>query len=254
MDDMILQELKRTVEQAVRPVRATMARKRQMREELLAHLTAIFEEEAETLGDDRPALDQVKRRFGDPRELTSELQESVSQWQRVCSTIEKYNFQSGQPVLHLAATSVLWACLMGVAMLLAGVSISVLRGRPNDLGMFAHVSVVASVAVATFMFLFLFLSERIGRVLYGHEADRSLSKAVLYCLASLAVLPAFAFLSYLAGSCDFAASLAHLRLACYFAPVTPLILLLMARVMIEEVRYKEHWASLEIESSRRNPT
>ena len=45
MNDEILKELKIVVEQAVRPVRATMARKRQMREELLAHLTAIFEEE-----------------------------------------------------------------------------------------------------------------------------------------------------------------------------------------------------------------
>ncbi len=247
MNDEILKELKIVVEQAVRPVRATMARKRRMREELLAHLTAIFAEEAEALDDDQAALDQVKRRFGDPRELTSELQESVSRWARVGSTVEKYNFQSGQPVLHLAAASVLWACLMAVAMLLAGVSISVSRGRLSDLGMFAHVSVVAGVAVATFMFLFLFLSEGIGRVLFGQEADRSVPKAVFYCLASLAVLPAFAFLSYLAGSFDFAASLAHLRLACYFAPVMPLILLLMARVMIEEVRYKEHWASLEIE-------
>jgi len=70
MNDVILQELKGVVEQAVRPVRATMARKRRMREELLAHLTAIFEEEVETLGDDQAALDQAKRRFGDSRELT----------------------------------------------------------------------------------------------------------------------------------------------------------------------------------------
>jgi ATP-dependent Clp protease ATP-binding subunit ClpC len=247
MNDVISQELKRVVEQAVRPVRATMARKRRMREELLAHLTAIFEEEAETLGNDQAALDQAKRRFGDPRELTGQLQEAVSRWDRVGSVFEKYSFQSGQPILHLAAASVLWMCLMAVAMLLAGVSISVLRGRPNDLGMFVHVSLVASVAVATFTFLFLFLSERIGRVLYGQEGNRSLSKAVLYCLASLAVLPAFAFLSYLAGSFDLAASLAHLRFACYFAPVTPLIFLLMGRLMIEEMRYGQYWASLEIE-------
>ena len=70
MDDIILQELKRVVEQAVRPVRATMARKRRMREELLAHLVAIFEEETGKLGDEQAALDQTKRRFGDPRELT----------------------------------------------------------------------------------------------------------------------------------------------------------------------------------------
>ena len=43
----------------------------------LAHLAAIFEEEAEKLGDERAALDRARRRFGDPRELTGELQETV---------------------------------------------------------------------------------------------------------------------------------------------------------------------------------
>ena len=46
MNDVILRELKIVVERAVRPVRATIARKRRMREELLAHLMAIFEEES----------------------------------------------------------------------------------------------------------------------------------------------------------------------------------------------------------------
>ena len=38
MNDVTLKELKIVVEQAVRPVRATMARKRRIREELLIHL------------------------------------------------------------------------------------------------------------------------------------------------------------------------------------------------------------------------
>ena len=78
MNDVSLKELKIVVERAVRPVRATMARKRRMREELLAHLTAIFEEESAKLADERAALDQAKQRFGDPRELTGQLQETVS--------------------------------------------------------------------------------------------------------------------------------------------------------------------------------
>ena len=242
MDDIILKELRRVVERAVRPVGATMARKRRMREELLAHLEAIFEEEAEKLGDDQAALEQAKQRFGDPGELTGQLQETVTRWERVGSVVEKFSYQPGQPVLHLAATSALWACLMAAAMLLAGVSVCALRDRPNDIGMFVHVSLVASATAATFMFLFLFLAERIGRVLYGQGTDRSLSRAALYCLASLAVFPAFAFVSYLAGSGDLAASLAHLRFACCFAPAAPLVFLLMARPLTEEIRYAEQWA------------
>ena len=117
MNDEIVKELKIVVEQAVRPVRATMARKRRMREELLAHLTAIFEEEAEALGDDQAALDQAKRRFGDPRELTGEIQESVSGLAKVGATVGKYNFQSAQLVLHLVLRMYCWR-LMAVAMLL----------------------------------------------------------------------------------------------------------------------------------------
>ncbi len=246
MNEIAERELKIVVERTVRPVRATMVRKRKMREELLAHLTAIFEEEAETLGDEQAAFDQAKRRFGDSRELSVELQGPVSRWGQVGSIVEKYSFQSGESVLHLATASVLWMCLMAVAGLLAAVPVSVLRGKSADFGMLAHVSLVTSVVMAAFTFLFLFLSERIARSLCGEESERSLSKVVLYCLASLTVFPALASVTYLAMSLDLAASLAHLRFACYFAPTTPLIFLLMGRLMIEEIRYKQQWASLEI--------
>ncbi len=103
MYDVTLKELKSVVEQAVRPVRATMARKRQMREELLAHLTAIFAEEAKTLGDEQAALAQAKRRFGDPRELTTQLQQAVPRWDRCRSILEKMGCQPGESAWHLAA-------------------------------------------------------------------------------------------------------------------------------------------------------
>ena len=54
-----------------------------MREELLAHLTAAFDEEAARLGDDRAALGRTLRRFGDPADLTRELQAAVPWLERV---------------------------------------------------------------------------------------------------------------------------------------------------------------------------
>ena len=102
MDDVILQELKRVVERAVRPVRATMARKRRMREELLAHLVAIFEEEAGKLGDEQAALEQAKQRFGDPRELTGQLQQAVPWLDRFRSILENMGCQPGESAWHLA--------------------------------------------------------------------------------------------------------------------------------------------------------
>ena len=44
MNESTLTRLKIVVERAVRPVRASTARKRKMREELLAHVVGVFEE------------------------------------------------------------------------------------------------------------------------------------------------------------------------------------------------------------------
>ena len=103
MNDSTLTELKIIVERAVRPVRATFNRKRRMREELLAHLVAAFEEEAGKLGDEQAALRQVKQRFGDPNELTSELQQVVPRWNRWRSLLEHMGCQPGESAWHLAA-------------------------------------------------------------------------------------------------------------------------------------------------------
>jgi ATP-dependent Clp protease ATP-binding subunit ClpC len=77
MNEPTLTQLKILVERAVRPVRASIARKRKMREELLAHVVGVFEEESANLGDERAAVERTALRFGDPAEVTSRLQESV---------------------------------------------------------------------------------------------------------------------------------------------------------------------------------
>jgi hypothetical protein len=77
MNETTLTQLKIIVERAVRPVRASISRKRKMREELLAHVTGVFEEELAKLGDERASLQRTTQRFGDPAEVTSQLQELV---------------------------------------------------------------------------------------------------------------------------------------------------------------------------------
>jgi hypothetical protein len=77
MNGFTLTQLKILVERAVRPVRASVCSKRKMREELLAHVTAVFEEELARLADEQAALERTAQRFGNPAELTGQLQESV---------------------------------------------------------------------------------------------------------------------------------------------------------------------------------
>ncbi len=103
MNDATLTELKIVVERAVRPVRATFGRKRTMREELLGHLISIFEEEVGKLGNEPAALERANQRFGDPKGLTSELQQSVPAWDRYGSILETLGCQPGESAWHLAA-------------------------------------------------------------------------------------------------------------------------------------------------------
>lgn len=72
--------LRKQVERAVRPVRAGKRRKLLMREELLAHLTALYEEERAGRPDGAAAVDEALARFGDPAALTAELNSSLG-WQ-----------------------------------------------------------------------------------------------------------------------------------------------------------------------------
>lgn len=85
-----MKELMVQVERAVRPVRASSRCKDRMREELLTHLTGIYEEERARLGDGAAALAQAVQRFGDPAELTRELQESVSRAEVIGFVFERW--------------------------------------------------------------------------------------------------------------------------------------------------------------------
>jgi len=78
-----IKELKVAVERVVRPIRASARRKDRVREELLAHLTAIFEQELAQTKDRESAVAQARRRFGDCEELRRELQASVPALERV---------------------------------------------------------------------------------------------------------------------------------------------------------------------------
>ncbi|HOX40052.1 MAG TPA: permease prefix domain 1-containing protein [Candidatus Brocadiia bacterium] len=78
-----MRELKKQVERVVRPIRAVGHRKDRMREELLAHLTATYDEELERDGDEPAAVARALQRFGDPSDLRLELQASVPLLERV---------------------------------------------------------------------------------------------------------------------------------------------------------------------------
>jgi hypothetical protein len=120
MNESTLTGLKVIVERAVRPVRASIGPKRKMREELLAHVIGVFEEEAARLGDERAALARTALRFGNPAEVTSRLQESVPAGDRIARLFE------GRPgeatllvLLRVACAAIVWELLAVAATWLA---------------------------------------------------------------------------------------------------------------------------------------
>jgi ATP-dependent Clp protease ATP-binding subunit ClpC len=131
------------VERCVRPVRANVKRKRRMREELLAHLAAICEEEQQAKPIDAPAaLDAAARRFGDPAELARELQASVPRSERIDCQIEYWlGWRAPETVLRmLLRTSFISFCLLAavaVVAILAGVLFS--HDSRNDIGVVLRV-------------------------------------------------------------------------------------------------------------------
>lgn len=78
------------VERAIRPVRAGVSRKRKMREELLAHLAVIYDQEFTRLHDPVAAMKAAANRFGNPSDLAKELQSSLPTHERISHFIEQF--------------------------------------------------------------------------------------------------------------------------------------------------------------------
>ena len=78
MNDATFAQMKKVVERCLQSIRVSTFRKAFMQEELLAHVVAVFEVEYGKCGDESRALQETLRRFGDPVELSDELQASTT--------------------------------------------------------------------------------------------------------------------------------------------------------------------------------
>ena len=194
MNNLILPELKRVVERAVRPVRARMGRKHRMREELLSHLTAIFEEEAARLGNEQAALEQAMRRFGDPRALTEQLQETVSRWDRLARLSEVAELRKPrESLLHFAARAAILGIMFVAVPMLILAPIVFVCGRRNELDIIAWTLSIVGLLNVPLTVGFILLTDGIYRSLYRVPKSRSWRQAGVYGLLSMAFFPLLAF-------------------------------------------------------------
>jgi hypothetical protein len=248
MNNATLKELKIVVERAVRPVRATTDRKRKMREELLAHLTTIFEEEVQRTGDERAALDQARRRFGDPRELSGQLQESVPRtdgFSRVVEDILLYRV--GESALrHAVRVASLNFSWIGATLALVP-PVLLVRGRTYEILWMQLTLLIAGAVLFGGTIALALLAHGLRATLFAASSARSPARAVVYGLLSALVIPLCGLVLIWAATGDFAAGYAHFRFLCWSVVLAPLALILVARQMADEARYSAEWADLKIE-------
>ncbi|HEY7311356.1 MAG TPA: hypothetical protein VH643_18490 [Gemmataceae bacterium] len=247
MNESTLTQLKILVERAVRPVQASAARKRKMREELLAHVVGVFEEESAKLGDEPAALSRTQERFGQAAELTGQLQASVAPSDRAERLVENFVGGSGESVLRLAARfaaafGVLTSVMLGIMVL-----IQALRGQGGEWLTVARVpSLLAPLWTVFITFCGTLLTYGMGRALFG-PAGRSWLRAGLVAVAAWLLVPVSTFPLYLAVMADIQKSLLEVVPLLPYGVVAPVALVAVTYLVNSEFRHDREWARLQIE-------
>jgi hypothetical protein len=217
-----------------------------MREELLAHVVGVFEEEAK-LGDEQAALARTQERFGQAAELTDHLQASVPPNDRVDQFAENLlGYWSGQSALRLAATLAALAGALSFVLLGITILIQVLRGQGSEWLTVARVpSLLAPLWMAFLAFCFTLLIHGMRQALFG-PAGRSWLRAGLVAAAAWILIPVSAFAVCLALMADIQKSLWEVVPLLLHGVVAPVALVAVTYLVNSSYRHDREWARLDI--------
>jgi ATP-dependent Clp protease ATP-binding subunit ClpA len=101
------------VERIVRPMHASTPRKRKIREELLAHLETIYEQEMARNSDPIAALRAAGQRLGNPSDLTREFEGDLPFNERISYRFEHFfSWRAPQSVARWMSRVATWLFLM----------------------------------------------------------------------------------------------------------------------------------------------
>lgn len=118
-----MNDLMIAVERVVRPVRVGPKRKLRMREELLAHLTGMYERELAALGDEALARHTAVAKFGDPSELTRELEATATWRDRVDYRLDRwFGWRPTESAARYTGRVAVLICLVCLPLLLGAVA------------------------------------------------------------------------------------------------------------------------------------
>jgi hypothetical protein len=137
MNETTLANLEALVECAVAPLLATRARKQKMREEMLAHVCAVFDEEFARRGDEAAAMQAATQRFGEPAELSRQLQATITPLGYVAWFLDEAWLLRGRQVItshdrmYTILLAALWLYVAGGLTLLAWILNIPPEARPD---------------------------------------------------------------------------------------------------------------------------
>jgi hypothetical protein len=245
MNESTLTQLKIIVERAVRPVRASTSRKGKMREELLAHVVGVFEEECAKLGDDRAAVERTALRFGIPAEVTRQLQESVP----ARDAVRRY--WEGRPGEPAWRTAMRFAWVSGIfALVLTGFILAVAAFTVGSVGTWPREAlfqcICAVLTIPAWLSGLVFLTSFLEKALYG-PAGRSWLKVALGVAGSwLLMLLLLAAWSWPIWSAERGHLSLNAMVLAGFLIVT-LHACALAQSSVLRRRYQEEWGRLPID-------
>jgi hypothetical protein len=258
-EEAIERALRKHVERAVRPVWAAESRKLRMREELLAHLTAIYEGELEQRGGADEALAAACERFGSPAELTAELNWSIGAFERWSVAVDQWllqllraglQFRAGEPHWRGALRILAWLAAFNFAIFMMVPVISLLtHGWPDDPTTFTLLPKVVALLLAA-QWIAVVAAQEIERTLHRQEGWRVWMRLGGQSLAwslTLVLLAAFFWVSV---SREFFAASVFVNVAAsVFCIVPPLMISAAWFVKQDQRRRRAHeaWTLLPLD-------
>jgi hypothetical protein len=241
MNESTMTELKIIVERAVRPVRVSNSHRRKFREELLAHVVGVFEEERARFDDDQAALERTALRFGNPAEVTSQLQESVPAGDRI---VQIWEGQPGEATLWVPLRL---AYVASASVVVAACVVVLAAGRVAALPREAMIpAAYAFLGLPLFLFSLAFLTDCFEKAFYDRPKVSRLRVPLSACIGLLFMLLFVAGAVWL----PLIKGLDPLSLVWYagFLAASPVVTALsLALGCAERRRYHQEWGRLPTE-------
>jgi Clp amino terminal domain, pathogenicity island component len=245
-------ELMKIVERSVRPVPSSTPRKRKMREELLAHLSTIYEEELARSGQPAFAFKEAARRFGAPGELAQEFQASLPIHERISNFMERFVAYRAPESAGRYSLRLAWHTFALLAVLLAIVTggIALRYGWTDDLKTLARVLGAIAVLTPPAQFVIGLAYIKLRDAMWGAFGSRKSRGRVLV----LAVLIAAVAQLYLMGIAavirmDLSTALDAARFGAVIAVISAVAFAVLAYIGGHREIRDTQWALLEIEAA-----